>query len=269
MPSTLLLQRPRLRPTRWFSAPRVIFALIMREMTTTYGRSPGGYFWAIFEPAAGIALLSVVFSIAFRAPSLGSSFPLFYATGILVFLMYSEISAQLAQAINFSKALLEYPVVTYLDALLARLILRVMTALLVHGIVFTFILAFLAPPVVLDLSLVAYAYFLTICLSFGVGTMNCVLILAFPIWGMVWGVLNRPLLLVSCVLFTFQTVPQPWRDWLWYNPIVHLIGMMRRGFYPFYEAQYVSPLYVLGLSAALATFGLLLLRRHYKTLLMI
>ena len=29
-------------------------------MGTTYGRSPGGYLWAILEPVAGIALLSTM-----------------------------------------------------------------------------------------------------------------------------------------------------------------------------------------------------------------
>ncbi|WP_430450396.1 ABC transporter permease [Rhodophyticola sp.] len=64
-------------------------ALILREMSVTYGRSPGGYIWAVLEPAAGIGLLVLVFSVAFEAPPMGSNFAMFYATGMIPFLAYS------------------------------------------------------------------------------------------------------------------------------------------------------------------------------------
>ena len=71
-----------------FRFVRTILALILREMSTTYGRSAGGYIWAVLEPAAGIALLAFAFSLALRAPSLGTNFALFYATGYLPFMLY-------------------------------------------------------------------------------------------------------------------------------------------------------------------------------------
>lgn len=133
-----------------FATPRAVLALILREITTTYGRSPGGYVWAILEPAAGITLLTLVFSIGFRAPPLGTSFALFYAAGILPLLMYTDISAKLAQTVQFSRALLAYPRVTFLDALMARFILNMLTQMVVHIIVLGFILIYLQPTVVLE-----------------------------------------------------------------------------------------------------------------------
>lgn len=53
---------------------RNILALILREMSTRYGRTPGGYVWMIVEPMAGIMLLAVGFSLLLRSPSLGISF---------------------------------------------------------------------------------------------------------------------------------------------------------------------------------------------------
>jgi capsular polysaccharide transport system permease protein len=54
---------------------------------------------------------------------------------------------------------------------------------------------------------------------------------------------------------------------LWWNPLVHVIGLMRAGFYPMYDAAYVSLLYVLGVAMVLLVTGLLLLRRHHQDLL--
>jgi len=246
---------------------RAIGALILREITTTYGRSPGGYIWAILEPAAGITLLTLVFSIGFRTPPLGTSFALFYAAGILPLMMYTDISTKLAQTIQFSRALLAYPRITFLDALIARFILNFLTQMMVHFIVLGFIVIFLQPTTTLDYSKIGQAYLLTVALAIGIGTLNSFLTLAYPIWQTAWAILNRPLFLISCVFFIFESVPQPYSDYLWFNPIVHIAGLMRDGFYPFYQPTYVSIAYPLAVSAMTTVAGLFLLNRYHRDIL--
>ncbi len=248
--------------------PRAIAALILREMSTTYGRSPGGYLWAIIEPAAGVALLTAVFSIGFRAPPLGTSFPLFYAAGVLPFLMFNDLSNKLGQTIQFSRALLKYPRVTFLDAILARLILNAFVQLLVNGIVLVFIFWGLGARGGLDAGSLVLAYLLVICLAAGIGTLNAFLTLAYPLWATIWAIVTRPLFIVSCIFFVFESVPAPYDDLLWFNPLVHVVGLMRAGFYPFYHPGYVSGLYVLGLSAVTFIAGLFLLWRHHRDILL-
>lgn len=255
-------------PRRWGATPRAIIALILREMSTTYGKSPGGYIWAVLEPTAGIALLTIVFSIGFQSPALGTNFPLFYATGMLPFLAYLDVQAKLASALMFSKALLFYPRVTYIDALLARFCLNFFTQLLVSYLIFAAISLTWDTQTTLDLPRIATSLCMVGVLSLGVGTLNCFLSMRFEIWQRIWAILNRPLFLVSCVFFLFDAIPEPWRSILWFNPLVHVVGMMRTGFYPFYDADYVSVGYVFGLSLCLFTLGLLLLDRHHRDLLM-
>ena len=250
------------------STPRAITALILREMSTTYGRSPGGYLWAIIEPAAGVALLTVVFSIGFHAPPLGTSFPLFYATGLLPFLMFNDISNKLGQTIQFSRALLKYPRVTFLDAIIARLILNSFAQILVSAIVLTFILQVLGARAHLDFGSIALAYLLVMCLAAGVGTLNAFLSLAYPLWATVWAIVTRPLFIVSCIFFVFEAVPSPYGDVLWFNPLVHIVGLMRGGLYPFYHPGYVSVGYVLGIAAICFIAGLFLLWRHHRDILL-
>lgn len=254
-------------PTSSFATHRAIGALVLREITTTYGRSPGGYIWAVLEPAAGITLLTIVFSIGFRSPPLGTSFALFYAAGILPLLMYTDISSKLAQTVQFSQALLAYPRVTFLDALIARFVLNLLTQMMVHFMVLGFIMIYLQPTTVLDFSKIAQAYVLVIALALGIGTLNSFLTLAYPIWQTAWSILNRPLFLVSCVFFIFESVPQPYSNYLWFNPIVHIAGLMRDGFYPFYQPSYVSFLYPLGVAAVTFATGLFLLNRYHRDVL--
>ena len=89
----------------------------------------------------------------------------------------------------------------------------------------------------------------------------------FPTWRNVWNVLTRPLFLMSGMFYTFQSLPMAVRDVLWWNPLIHVVGLMRAGFYGSYEAEYASPLYVLGVAGSLFVVGAYLLRRHASVLI--
>lgn len=261
--------RPRLqaRPKRSFASSRVIVALMLREMATTYGRSPLGYLWAVLEPVAGIAVLTAVFAAFVRSPPLGTNFAVFYATGMVPFMLYSDISVKLLQALGFSRNLLVYPSVTYVDALFARFLLNILTQLLVAYIVLTGVLLIFDTRTVLDLPAIGLSLLMAASFAFGVGTVNCFLAGVMPSYQRIWAVVNRPLFLISCVFFLWETIPLPYRDWLWYNPLVHIVAQMRKGFYPYYEANYVSVPYVFGVSLFLWVLGLVFLGRFSRFIL--
>ena len=252
---------------RNFATLRSITALMLREMATSYGRSPGGYIWAILEPAAGIALLSLVFSAAFRSPPIGLSFAMFYATGMLPFMMFTDIHGKMATSLMFSKQLLAYPTVTFVDALLARFILNMITLLLVGYIILSGCLLLFETRTTLNLPIIVQSYALAACLGFGIGTLNAYVFTRFNVMQRFWSILMRPMFLISGVILPLNAIPQPYRDYLWYNPVVHVVGAMREGFYPTYDASYVSVPYVMGISLICLAFGLLLLRRHHQDLL--
>lgn len=261
--------RPRAPANGLFRMIRTVVALILREIATTYGRSPGGYVWALADPILGVALLTLVFQHALgnTSPLLGSSFPLFYASGYLPFQMYHDIGNKMAQSLRFSRPLLAYPAVTFVDALIARLILNSV----LHVIVFTVLIGGIAIvqriPLVLDVAVVLHALFLTTLLGAGIGTLNCFLTMRFPVWERAWSILTRPLFLMSGIFFTYEVMPSIVRDVLWWNPLLHIVGLMRRGIYGVYPADYVSEGYVLTVSLITLVAGLLLLWRRYRDLL--
>lgn len=259
--------RPRPARRRRLASLRAVTALMLREMGTTYGRSPGGYIWAVLEPAAGIALLSVIFSVGFRAPALGISFPMFYATGMLPFLIFSIVVNKIAQSLNFSRPLLAYPTVTFMDALIARFVLNMLTQLMVAYVVLVSILLIFETRITPDYSVIVQAFALTALLAMGVGTLNAFLMTQFPVWQQAWNIIMRPMFLISCIFFLFETIPQPYREYLWWNPLVHLVGLMRRGFYGTYDAPYVSAGYVISIALITLVFGLIFLRRFHRDLL--
>lgn len=254
------------RKRRW-AMPRAVSALMLREMASTYGRTPGGYAWAILEPVAGIALLSLVFAAAFRAPPVGISFPMFYASGMLPFMMFSDLHGKIALSLLFSKQLLAYPSVTFVDAIVARLLLNLMTALLVAYLILGGCMMIFETRVDPDLPVIIEGFALSALLALGVGCLNCYLFTRFNLMQRAWSILMRPMFLLSGVVFLYEAIPPAFADYLWYNPLIHVVGIVRKGFYPGYNASYVSPVYVMVVSLICMALGLVMLRRHHRDML--
>lgn len=231
----------------------------MREMTTRFGRSRLGYLWALIEPAGFVALLSIAFAEIAHSPPLGRSFPLFYATGYVIFDFYNQIAALVGRSVHVNRPLFTYPAVTPLDAVLARFVLQVATGLTVAAIIFTGILLVFAEPVRIEPAPLLGAFALAALLGLGVGVVNVTLFALSEGWELVYRIASRPLFLISAVFFTFESLPRPAQEVLWWNPLVHLVALVRRGFYPFYEGAHADPFYVFCVGVGLLLAGLAML----------
>ncbi|MEM6578067.1 MAG: ABC transporter permease [Pseudomonadota bacterium] len=252
---------------RSFPGARTIAALMLREMSTTYGRTVGGYIWAIVEPLGAIFLLALGFSLLIRNPPLGSNFILFYASGYLVFHVYQIIALSVSRAIVFSRPLMFYPAVTWLDAVTARFVLNALTAIMVCYITLLIVFLVLETRTVIDMTPLIGATLLSLFLGFGVGVTNCALIGLFPTWQVIWSIITKPLFLASGVLFTYESLPQGAQDILWFNPLMHIVGLFRQGIYPMYQAEYVSVAFVAGVATVLSASGIALMHRFHRDIL--
>ena len=259
--------RPVGRVTRSYASLRSISALMLREMATRYGRSPGGYLWSIVEPLGMILILAVAFAALVRVPPLGDSFIIFFATGYLIIQLYNTVSGAIARAINFSRSLLFYPAVTWIDAVLGRFFLNFLTELLVLFLLLVVLFTITDVTLFLDIRPILVAIAMAATLAFGIGVANTVLFGFFPAWMNIWAIATRPLFLISGIIFLYDDMPPALQTYLWYNPLIHITGLMREGFYPTYAASYVSPIFVFSIAAVLSFFGLLGLGRFHREIL--
>jgi capsular polysaccharide transport system permease protein len=265
--STAIPVRPAAIPKLRYQGARAVTALILREMTTTYGRSPGGYFWAVAQPVALIVVLAFAFSLLLRSPPLGTNFTMFYATGLLPLRMFQMLSTNVGGALQFSKPLFGYPRVTFVDAILGRAILTVLTQLIVGLVILGGISLYYDSTDIMTPEIILEAYVLAIILGVGVGTLNCFLFTLLPVWRLVWGIATGPLIILSAVLYLFESLPLSAQNILWYNPLVHIVGLMRMGFYSTYSPSYISVAYPLVWSLIPAFFGVMMLRRYGRSII--
>lgn len=264
IPPAQIPKRPKLRS---FGHARTIAALTLREMSSQYGRNPGGYIWAILEPLAMIMFLSVGFALMLRSPSLGNSFLLFYATGYLPYNLFVKSSNKIMNALNYSRSLLRYPAVTWFDAIMARAILHILTDMLVSYILIVGVLTVIDARTLLDFGPILSSFAMAALLGLGVGLVNCVFAGFIPVWETAWNIFTRPLFLASGVIWIYSDLPPVAADVLWWNPLVHITGLARTGYYPTFEPQYISYGYVFGLGLGLTALGLMLMRRFNLTIM--
>lgn len=255
--------RPAQEPkSRRFRTIRVVSALMLREIGTRDARSSLGFLWSIIDPIATVAILTVVFSMFTRNPRLGTSFALYYVTGIVAYHIFSHIAKTVAGSIRFSRQLLGFPAVTVLDALMARFLLNYLVHLIVFIVLSYGVIHYYDLRVNVQLGPIISALVMAACLAIGVGTFNSVLFIRLPAYEYVWGMLTRPLSLASGVLVLIEDLPDWLYNILWWNPAAHIVAEMRHGFYPFYDTRWVEPGYVFMIAGVTLVFGLVNLQRN-------
>ena len=234
---------------------RIVIALLIREMASRFGNKPGGYLWALLEPAGYVLLMTSVFRVVTHTPALGDSFPYFYASGYMGFFFYNGTLSYVGGALSGNKALLNYPTVAPIDTVVARFILQMLTCVFVALATFYIIIEFeMQRPPNINWWPILEAATLGGFLALGVGMSNTVLFLKFPVYQSVYGIMTRPLLLISGVFFIPEGMPMPYRDILTINPVVHVITLFRTGLFPEYRATSLDLSYLYAI-VALALFS--------------
>jgi capsular polysaccharide transport system permease protein len=241
---------------------RILAALVLRETAARFGRTPGGYLWAIAEPLCGILLLTAAFGVFVKAPPLGDSFMLFYATGLVPFLAYSAVAAGGPAALAANRGLLTYPVVSALDTLLARAAADWGAQAAVAVLVLPALLLWLDPAVAVAPEFAVLALLMAGGLGLSVGTANAVIGGLFPAWRQIWSILNRPLFLVSGAVFDIKALPSDLAEALMWNPVAQVIVVMRAAFYGPDQALAASPVRFLIVTLALFVLSAAVLGRN-------
>jgi ABC-type polysaccharide/polyol phosphate export permease/Flp pilus assembly protein TadD len=239
-------RRPTGFRTALQSSARIIYALMRRDMRSRFGRSRLGYFWAVMEPIGHLLTLGTVFAFLNHGrPLLGTDLYVFYVTGLIPFLMFSHVTAEIMPALTANVAVLSLPVVKQPDVVLAKALLGLWTDSLVALIVFGgFIL--LGRPGMPDDLLTCMAALLSMwLLALGFGLINMVVAEMFHTWEAVVSAALRLMYFLSGIYYSPLMMPAWIRDILVWNPVLQGVEWFRSGFFRQYSPHWLDVPYLL------------------------
>ncbi|EAJ9524770.1 ABC transporter permease [Campylobacter lari] len=242
----------------------VIHALFFRELKTRFGINKYlGYFWVIGEPMMVVlvitSIIAAIREFHHQIMPEGVSIFLFLAVGIIPFFMFRSIINQLLNGIGANLALYAYKPVRPIHVFIAR-------ALLEFCIYFTIFICvmflagwFLHMQVIPKHFLgVMFSLFLLVVFGFAMG-------MCFAIAGhfveplkMALGYLNAILYWTSLVVLPVWIAPKPILDILYYNPLLHIMELLKYNFFQNYplldDYNYYYPIACLSVILFLGLF---------------
>jgi capsular polysaccharide transport system permease protein len=244
----------------------VIGALLMRELHTRYGRENIGYLWMVLEPMSLAAAVSSLHFVQKGGSFGGDIQPVpFTICGYSVFIIFRQIVSRSEGVIESNAPLLYHRMVTLFDMVFARSVLETAGIASTLVILLGFAVAFgLASPPARPLDLMA-GVALMAWLSLAVSMIVCALTNENRLAGRLVHPILYILMPLSGAFFRLQWLPQPFRTWMSWFPMVQIFELVRYGQFHSAKNTYVHPVYIIGWCMALTYIGLIslqIVRRH-------
>jgi capsular polysaccharide transport system permease protein len=203
-----------------------------------------------------------------RRPALGTSTAVFIMSGIVPYFLYSKIASYVAGSIGGNRALLTLPPVKLHDVIVARTVLESATYIFVGCIVFfAMFMDGITEAVPYDLLPVMEAAGIAITLGVGVGMINLVIMSYFHNWMTFFGFISTPLWFFSGLWYIPEEIPEPYRGYILYNPLLHVIMLARSGFYRELKLTLLDMPYLLGFAGITLAVGLAMVRTARRRIL--
>ncbi|NIJ09439.1 capsular polysaccharide transport system permease protein [Sphingomonas vulcanisoli] len=219
---------------------RVIGALILRELHTRYGRENIGYLWLVAEP---MLLASVIGSLHMTGHTeYGSDIhPLpFTIVGYTTFIQFRGIVNRSEGAVEANAPLLYHRMVSIFDIVMSRALIEAAGCLIAYLLLMTFLIGiglanFPARPIY---------YMLALLFMFWVSLIHSLIIAAISHENRTVGRLVHPytyfMIPLSGAFFQMSWISEPYRSWLGWFPLTHILEMARYGQFHSANLKYVN-----------------------------
>ena len=245
---------------------RVIWALILREMITTFGRKGLGFAWMFLEPMGFTLGVTALWTLAGLHKSSSIPVSAFALTGYSGVLLWRNMPGRAESAVKMNVPLLYHRNVRLMDVFLARLLLMAGGASLsfiLLGFIFTWI-GLIAPPE--DPMLVLEGWMMIglfgISLAIFIGTINAKWHWVEKVWHPA-AYIFMPL---SGALFLVDHLPKKAQDFVIWIPMVHGSECIRDGYFGSKFTAHYSPAYIMIWSICLLLVAMLALRKISKNI---
>ncbi len=235
---------------------RVIYALLMREILTRYGRHNIGFLWLFVEPMLFTTGVTVLWSIAKSAH--GSSLPIvaFALTGYSSVLLWRNMPSRCIGAIEPNLALMYHRNVKVIDIFAARVLLEAMGATIsfVTLSLFYIYIGWLEPPQ--DVLTVVAGWLLIAWFGASLAMLLGALAEKSELVERLWHPAAYLLFPLSGAVFLVDALPAVAQKYVLYIPMVSGVEMVRDGYFGHQIRAHYDVPYLAGFCVVLTLLAL-------------
>ena len=243
---------------------RIIWALVLREIITRYGRENLGILWFFVEPLlfiVGIALLWSYMDAKIVSTGTVAEFSIVSYPTIL---LWRNTTGRVTKAMESNRPLLHHRLIRPIDFFYSRIILEfasVTAAFLIIFLIFFFLGIAHVPVDLLEMTigwlLIAWFAFGFVMIMGALSEMNEVI-------DKISHVILYFMLPVSGAFMPIYLIPEPLRDYLLIFPLVDCVEIFREGYYGSSVKTFYNFEYTLVANLVLTFFALALMKKAIR-----
>lgn len=250
----------------WRIQVRVIHALMIRELTTRFGRENIGFLWIMVEPLLFAGLVSLVWRIMIGPKEHGLQIIAFVVSGYLPLTLFRHCIGRCSAVFQANSSLMYHRQVKVLDFLVVRLLIELIGGMMAYLFIASILIAVGQFPVPKDIGLLIAGWMLYFLVTF------VICLVVAPLSEMS-EVLEKFLPVTTYIMipfsgtFTMASFLAPSvREALLWSPFVNCMEMMRKGLWGDEVRAYYDVTIPLVFSMILLPIGLVLCRRVRRTM---
>ncbi len=210
---------------------RVIWALTLRETVTRFGREGLGMLWMIAEPALFVVGVMIIFSLIDTGYPYGISPAEWLAVSYPTLLFWRNGTGRVTKAIEVNRALLHHQPIRPMDIIYARILLEFGSAAAVFLFLFPIFIAIGICHIPSNLFVMAVGYLLIIWFSFGFVLIMAGLAELSETIEKTSHIILYLMLPFSGVFIPTFLVPEPYRSYLLYFPLIDAVDYFHHGYF--------------------------------------
>lgn len=239
---------------------RVIYALLMREIITRYGRHNLGFAWLFVEPM--MFTLGVAFMWYLTKAAHGGSLPIvpFAVIGYSTVLCWRNAVSRVGNAVQANTGLLFHRNVKVVDVFIARMLLEIAGATMSFLILSTIfnLIGWMELPA--DLMLIVGGWILLSWFAIALGMIVGGLSEVSEVVDRFWHTITYLLFPLSGSAFFVYWLPTAYQKYVLWLPMVHASEMIKHGYYGDLYPTFEDPVFFISCNLTMTLIGLLLLR---------
>lgn len=247
---------------------KVIRSLVYRELITRASLVKFGYLGIFLEPIGVISIFLVIFAVI-RRRNVGGDLDIliFLISGIVIYTLFNAIAIRSMNSMIANKPLFFYKQIQPIDTVFSRSLVESF----IYSIIFILLISFtfLIKEIfyIDNLPLLVFSFFLFVIFSTGIGIFLMIANHRYEWIKSVVPFIMRPLWFISGVFFSLNDIPQQFRNYISWNPILQTIELSRHAFSNSYPlSNEISLNYLMQISFIVLTISVFLYDKNSKIL---